>query len=312
MYVSDKKIMDYFSMALIVCLPWFCTSWVMWSWIWEMVILMAVLWIGWRTGLKWTAIYLLTGYGLAAISFHGPGLQQMGYVPWAGLITVYGLKKDWPLRFTFFWSIVAAGLLGAIPIVIFPQPDLQSQDFLNSLMTQYESKGLLPALQEQGITEPELRTMLEQVLQVYARIIPALAAVSAIAEFSLICYFFLRWSDPLRKKRVPFSFWRLPWYAVWGVIAALICYLLGDELSWLWLSSLGLNLLVVYAAVTSVVGISVYVFFLRSPHVPRLVKWMLILGNVLYFYYSWVSIILFGLFDLVFNFRRLPEGARGK
>jgi len=312
MYISDKKMLDYFSAALIVCLPWICTSWAMWSWIWEMIILMAVLWTGWRTGLKWTVIYLMTGYGLAVISFQGPGLQQAGYVPWAGLVTVTGLKGEWPLRVTVFWSIVTAGLLGVIPIVSFPQPDLQSQDFLNSLMFQYESLGLLPALQEQGITETELRTMLEQGLEIYVMILPALAAISAIAEFGLACYFFLRWIDPQRKRRVPFSFWRLPWYAVWGVIAALLCYLVGDELSWLGLRSLGLNLLIVYAAVTSVVGVSVYIFFLQSPHVPRFVKWMLILGNVVYFYYCWVSIIFFGIFDLVFNFRRLPEGARGK
>jgi hypothetical protein len=312
MYLSDKRMLDYFSAALIICLPWLCTSLDLWGWLWEMVILMAVLWTGRRIGLKRTAVYLLTGYTLAVISFQWPSLQEMGYVSWAGLITLSGLKRDWPLRVTVFWSIVAAGFLGALPVLIFPQPDLQSPVFLDSLMAQYKNMGLLSSMQEQGITELQLRAMLEQGLQIYILLLPALAALSAIVEFCLVCYFFLRRVNPDRKGRVPFSLWRLPWYAVWGVIAALLCYLLGDEFSWLWLRSLGLNLLFIYAAVSLVVGISVYFFFLQSPYVPRFIKWILILGNIVYFFYSVASVIFFGLFDLVFNFRRLPEGARGK
>jgi hypothetical protein len=312
MYISDKKMLDYFTVALILCLPWFCTALSMWGWIWEVIIILAVLWTGLCKGLKWVSILLFIGYGIAALSFGLPGgLQQMGFIPWAGLVGIAGLKKDWPQRVTVFWCIVAAGLLGAIPTLWFEGFNGQNQDLIDSMLLQYKNMGLLTGQQDQGITESELRIMVEQVLSFYGMIIPGLAAVSSIIEFGITYYFFVRWIVPSGKGRIPFSSWRLPWYAVWGSIAALGCYLLGDEFSWIVLRGFGLNLLVVYMAVALFIGISVYFFFLQSPNVPRLIKWVLILGNIFYFMISLISLILLGLFDLVFNFRRLPEVESG-
>jgi hypothetical protein len=311
MYISDKKMSDYFTIFLILCLPWFCTAWSLWGWIWEVIILLAVLWTGLRNGLKWALIFLIIGYGIAALSFGLRGLQQMGFIPWAGLVAIAGLSRDWPQRVTVFWSLVAAGLLGAIPTLWFEGFNGQNPDLIDSIMSQYKNMGLLTSLQDQGLTESELRIMVEQALSYYGMIIPGLAAVSSIIEFGVIYYFFVRWIVHSGEGRIPFSHWRLPWYAVWGSIAALGCYLLGDEFSWIVLRGLGLNLLVVYTAVTLVIGISVYFYFLQSPKVPRLIKWIMILGNIFYFMISLISIILLGLFDLVFNFRRLPEVESG-
>lgn len=312
MFISDEKTLDYVTVVMILCLPWLGTAWTMWGWIWEIVILLAVLRVGLRKGLKWTSILLITGYGLAVLSFRLPGLEQMGLVPWAGLVSIIGWKKDWPQRVTVFWSILTAGLLGAIPTLGFQGFGIQTQDFINSMVAQYKSMGLLTVMQEQGIAELQLRIMLEQAFNFYGMIIPSLAAISSFIEFGVIYYFFVRWIIPSGKGRIPFSHWRLPWYAVWGAIVALICYLLGDEFSWVLLRSLGLNLMIVYAAWALVTGTSVYFFFLQSPRIPRLLKWILVLGNIFYFIFSLISVILFGLFDLVFNFRRLPEVEGGE
>jgi hypothetical protein len=312
MYISDKKMLDYFSIILILCLPWLCTAWSMWGWIWEVIIILAVLWTGIHRGLKWASVLLIAGYSLAALSFGLPGLERMGFIPWAGLVGIAGLNKGWPQRVTVFWSLVAAGFLGAAPTLWFEGFNAQNQGLLDSLMLQYKNTGLLTGLQDQGITEAELKIMLEQILSFYGMIIPGLAAVSGMFEFGVIYYFFVRWIVYSKKGRIPFSRWRLPWYAVWGSIAALGCYLLGEEFSWFMLRGFGLNLLVVYMAVALVIGISVYFFFLQSPNVPRLVKWVLILGNIFYFIFSLISIILLGLFDLVLNFRRLPEVDSGE
>ncbi|MHB8125074.1 MAG: DUF2232 domain-containing protein [Desulfitobacteriaceae bacterium] len=312
MFISDKKTLDYLTAAMILYLPWIGTAWSMWGWIWEIIILLALLRVGLRKGLKWASILLIAGYGLAVLSFRLPGLEKMGFVPWAGLVCIIGWKKDWPQRVTVFWSIVAAGLLGAIPTLGFQGFGIQTQEFINSMMTQYKSIILHTAMQEQGITEIEVRTMFEQGFNIYEMIIPSLAAISSVIEFGLIYYFFVRWIVHSGKGRVPFSYWCLPWYAVWGAIVAFICYLLGDQFSWVLLRSFGLNLMVVYAAVALVIGTSVYFFFLQSPHIPRFLKWVLVLGNIFYFLFSLISVILFGLFDLVFNFRRLPEVRGGE
>ncbi|MDD2233331.1 MAG: DUF2232 domain-containing protein [Desulfitobacteriaceae bacterium] len=311
MYISDKKVLDYFTIALILCLPWFCTAWFMWGWIWEVIILLSVLWTGLRNGLKSTLIVLIIGYSAAALSFGLPGLQQMGYVPWAGLVAVIGFKNDWSQRSTILWSTAAAGLLGAVPTFWVEGFDSQNQELIDSMIFQYKNMGLLTGLQDQGITESELRIIAGQTLSFYTMIIPGLAALASIFEFGIIYYFFVRWIVQSEKRLISFSCWRLPWYAVWGPIIALGCYLLGDEFSLVLLRGLGLNLLIICGAVALIIGISVYYFFLKSPNVPRLIKWILILGNIFYFMLSLISITLLGLFDLVFNFRRLPEVESG-
>ncbi len=65
--------------------------------------------------------------------------------------------------------------------------------------------------------------------------------------------------------------------------------------------------MVVYGALTLVLGVSVFVFLLQSPKIPRLLKFALIIASFVYLFFSVVSLVMFGLFDLVFNFRRLPE-----
>ncbi len=84
-------------------------------------------------------------------------------------------------------------------------------------------------------------------------------------------------------------------------------YLGGDEFALAFLKGLGTNLLVVYAGVALVLGLAVYVHFLRSPRIPLLLKWAMLFVNLFYFLFSIVAIVVFGLFDLVFNFRKLPD-----
>ena len=65
--------------------------------------------------------------------------------------------------------------------------------------------------------------------------------------------------------------------------------------------------MVIYAALTLVLGVSTFVYLLQSPKIPRFLKIALVLASFFYLFFSVVSLVMFGLFDLVFNFRRLPE-----
>lgn len=207
-----------------------------------------------------------------------------------------------------FWSSVIAAILGVIPTLLFAGQGIDAKsvtEIINSMVQQYKASGLLSAMQQQGISEVQLRQLMQEGIQFYVMILPTFAVLQALLEYAFVFYFFRRWLNP--QGRIPFARWKLPWYAVWGAVLGIAFYLLGDQYSWAALRGLGINLMVIYGAVTLILGISVYSYLLRSPKIPRFLKWILILASVIYFYFSVLTIILFGLFDLVFNFRRLPE-----
>jgi len=236
-------------------------------------------------------------------------LNYFSFVPFAGLLGVFGWQKDWPARVTFFWSAALAAVLGAAPALVFVVQgfdDNTASVMISATIQQYQTWGLLEMMQQQGISEVQIRDLLKQGIEIYAIVIPSIAAIVAIAKFGFVFYFMRRWFKG-KRKWIPFTHWRLPWYAVWGAVLGIACYLLGDQFSWSIIRGIGINFMVVYGAVTLVLGISAYLYLLQSPKIPRFLKWALILVNFIYFMFSIVGIIMFGLFDLVINFRRLPE-----
>jgi hypothetical protein len=213
------------------------------------------------------------------------------------------------VRVTFFWSAALAAVIGTIPTLSFMVQglsDLTGSDMINSIVQQYQAAGLLETIQQQGITEVQVRELLQQLINIYALMLPSFAALIALVEFGFVFYFVRIWFNK-DEGRVPFMLWRLPWYSVWGAVLGIAFYLLGDQFSWTFLRVFGINLMAVYGALTLVLGVSLLVYLLHSPRIPSLMKLALIIVSFIYFYFSVVSLIMFGLFDLVFNFRRLPE-----
>ncbi|MDI6878442.1 MAG: DUF2232 domain-containing protein [Desulfitobacteriaceae bacterium] len=305
MYWSDRKSLDFLAGMAVIFFP--LAGMVRGLWFLEFLLLLAVFWLGIQRGLRTAAAILVLGYGLAML-FYWPG--PISYLPWVGLFSVFAWERGWTLRVNAFWSLLLAGLLGAIPVIGLAQQGLQPQllhDAVNASMESYKALGMLDAAQQLGVSEGDLRSALEQMLPVYISLLPSLAALTSLFEYTAMGYLALRWIPAVRAGRAPFSHWRLPWYAVWGAILGLAAYLGGDEFALAFLKGLGTNLLVVYAGVALVLGLAVYVHFLRSPRIPLLLKWAMLFVNLFYFLFSIVAIVVFGLFDLVFNFRKLPD-----
>ncbi|GAB6172727.1 DUF2232 domain-containing protein [Paradesulfitobacterium aromaticivorans] len=309
MYISDEKVIDYLGLVLLLFLPLLGIALNLWGWFLEILIMLAVFVAIRRHGPGRAMLFLGAGYVLPLIIHGLSASAHMSFVPWAAMLAGLGLQKLWPQRVVYFWSLVLAGVLGSLPFVTIALQSLEAQsikDFTNYALEFYRSSGMLSAIQQQGVDEYQLRLFLEQYLPFYVMLTPAFTALASMLEFGVVAYFARRWFYK-NEGMVPFARWRLPWYAIWGAILALASYLLGDELAWHALRGVGLNLMVVYVALAMVIGISVYLYFLQSPQVPRFLKWMLILVNLFYFFFSFVSIIMFGLFDMVLNFRKLPE-----
>ena len=308
MFLRDDEAMNYLAGAVLLTFPWVGVSWGTWGVVWEILMLLALFLFGRRRGLLVTTVLVLIGYVAPLIVLGGTAFNQMTLVPLAGLMGVLGWQRHWRVRVTFFWSAMVAAILAVIPTLPFLGQGFDSKtvsDMINLAIQQYKASGLLAVIQQQGISEVQFRDSLQQVIHFYGLIIPALSVIVALAEYGLVFYSVSRWFRD--EGRIPFTRWRLPWYAVWGGILGIVFYLLGDQFSWAVLSGLGINLMVVYGALTLVLGVSVYLYLLQSPKIPRVLKFTLILTSFVYFFFSLVSIMMFGLFDLVFNFRRLPE-----
>ena len=308
MFLSDKTVVNYLAGAILLTFPWLGGAWGTWGFIWEVLLLLAVFLVGRRRGVPLAAGLLLIGY-VVPIVLGVAAFNQISLVPLAGLMGVLGWHKHWPVRRTFFWSAMFAAVLGALPTLSFMAQGFDAKtmsDMINMIVQQYQAAGLLVLMQQQGFSEVQIRDLLQQVIRFYALITPGLAAMSAFVEFGLVFYVVRRWFKD-DEGRIPFARWSLPWYAVWGAVLGIAFYLLGDQFSWTVLRSVGINLMVVYGALTLVLGTSLYLYLLQSPKIPRLLKLAIIIASILYFFFSVVSIMMFGLFDLVFNFRRLPE-----
>ena len=309
MMLRDEVALNYLAGAILLTFPWLGIVLGTWGYIWGALMLLAVFLVGRRRGLPIATLSLLIGYVVPLIVFGVTAFKLMNLVPLAGLLGVLGRHKHWPVRVTFFWSAALATVLGTIPTLSFMVQGfsaITTSDMINTIVQQYQASGLLVALQQQGISEVQVRDLWQQVIDIYALILPSLAALGALVEFGFVFYFGRIWFNE-DEGRIPFTRWRLPWYAVWGAVLGIAFYLLGDQFSWTVFRVLGINLMVVYGALTLVLGASVFVYLLLSPKIPRFLKIALIITSFIYLFFSVVSLIMFGLLDLVFNFRRLPE-----
>jgi len=309
MFISDELAQDYLARTILLTFPGVGIAMGTWGFFWEVFLLFSVFIVGHRKGVLAATFFLMIGYIAALVFFRVTAINYLGFVPLAGLLGVFGWQKGWPVRVTFFWSAVVAAVLGMVqtlPFVVQGFDANTASVMINTTVQQYQASGLLEVMQQQGINEVQIRELLQQGIEIFALVIPGIAAILAIIEFGFVFYIMRRWFKR-DIEWISFTHWRLPWYAVWGAVLGIASYLLGDQFSWPVIRGLGINLMVVYAALTLVLGISAYLYLLQSPKIPRFLKWTLILVNLIYFMFSFVTIIVFGLFDLVLNFRHLPE-----
>lgn len=312
MYVSDQRTSNFLAILALVLGPWVGVSREAWGWMLDVLLLLSVLWTGRNgrdNGFRYAAVFLILGYGIAFALNGISSIKSFGFVPWAGLVTVWALKANFPQRATVFWSLIAAGLAGTFPAwsLLYqgiPQESIQS--LIQAVLDQYRQSGMTEAFQQQGMSEVEIRLLLDQVVNTIVLLTPGLAAISGIVVWGAVYYFFARWfPEPGREYR-SFTQWSLPWYAVWGMILAVASYLIGDQYQWLTLRSFGINLMLAYGVVSLILGSAIFSFYLKSPWMSRLLKVILIISSLIYIQVTVVGLILLGLFDLVLNFRRLP------
>lgn len=317
MYVSDQRTSNFFAIFALVIGPWLGVSREAWGWMLDVLLLFSVFWVGRNkreNGLRTAIISLTLGYVLS-LTFNGfASMGSMSFVPWAAVITLWAIKMNLPRSVIVFWSLCLAGLAGAIPGMVFlhqgiPQESVQA--IIQGIFEQYRQSGMLSTFQQQGMSESELKSLLEQIINYVILITPGLATISGLLKWGTVYYFFTRWfTEPGQEYRY-FILWRIPWYAVWGMNLAVLSYLIGDQFQWVVLKGFGINLMLVYGIVALILGSSVFLFYLKSPRMSVFLKTILVFTSLIYIHITIVGLILLGLFDLVLNFRRLPGPEKG-
>lgn len=314
MYISDKDALQYASRIVLLIVPSFASLFLSWSWIIEILLIFALFMHIGRSGLSLTISFLAIGY-LASIIPLGieQSLTQIGYTPWAGVLLLVLREKGVPIGQSMLWSLIMAALISALPTIPATvqalQPDAMEQRIEEYILL-YEQSGTIQAFEKQGLSGSEFEGYLRSAVPVYYRLLPALAGILGMLEIGL-GYLAFRFSRRREQKGIPFVFWRLPWYAVWLAIIGVSMYLGGDYLGNDILSVAGMNTMFIISAIAVILGMSCAVYFFKHPKVPRILFWIAIISTVFFTHYVLIVLLFIGLFDLVFNFRRIPEKSEG-
>lgn len=304
---SKERALDVVAFVLALAIPILAVGLKAWGFLVDIVVIVPFVWLGVRHGkLPGVVVALLSVGGVYLISWDlfltiGKGLLLLG----VSLSFILGAEKGWKPGKMLFWASLAW-----LPFVFLSLAPL-GQDWMTQLQEVYldlfQQAGFAQVLMMgQGISASNAQDMLEMISEVAAVIYPSViwvyGIITVVVNFLLIRVVLSRGLG-LSFRIGPFTQWTLPWYAVWGAIAGIAAYLVGDNWGIRWMVELGINLGLVYALVCMVLGTSLTIFLVLSPKIPVLLKVVLVIISLVYP----VIPALLGLFDLVFNFRKIPE-----
>ncbi|MDN5361678.1 YybS family protein [Moorella sp. Hama-1] len=193
----------------------------------------------------------------------------------------------------------------------------QLEGTVNSAMDFYRRAGILDHLVGQGLTPEQIQASLQEMLNLLKLLLPGvLMTASLLAAFInyLVAERVLRRLGLLAAGLPPFRLWQLPWYAIWGVIAGLGLWQLGDYYHLDLASRLGVNILYVYIPLLAGNGLAAIIFILERFKVTPFLKVALVVAALINIPVTLISLVTLGVFDPFFNYRRrfLPPSGKGE
>ena len=309
MYISDKDALKYGSGLLLILLPFLASMFNYWSWFAEILLLLAVFYFSRNNGLRFTVSFLAVGYLASLIVLGAAGIWQIGYTPWAGILLVALKNKGLDTAASVFWSLMLTAFLNAWPLLpnlgqLLTPENINST--VNSALEFYRQQGSISMLEQQGFSAQDIEKYFRLALPLYFKLLPGASGVMAMLSFGL-AYLVFRLSLKKVEGFKPFSHWRFPWYTIWVAIFGIAAYLGGDYLKNEMLTIFGMNLMLIIAVICLVLGFSCLVYWIKHPKTPRFLVVALVIGALLFSHFLLAGLVFVGLFDLVLNFRHIPE-----
>ena len=282
---------------------------------WTIPIIIVIMRQGFRAGVITTGLT-----GLLFLILFGSGQALLLLLQFGVLALFYGyaFKKGLKPRLTLSMGIgiaVAANLAVMILLAFVWGIDKahfvqQMQNGINAMMEGYRDLGLFDGTRS-FFTEEAVREQLEYTIAVTGRLLPAFYVL-----WGMVVAFINYQAARLVLSRIKISVpalpsvwqWRLPWWIAWGFIVGYGAYLAGDYFTIQKFSTVGLNIMLVYAPVLLILGIAVYAFYLKKYFVrsgSRLIVTFLFLYFLQFAFFFVLAGV--GLLDLFFNYRKLAD-----
>lgn len=266
--------------------------------------------------------FLSTGLaGLLLLMFTNPVTSFILVLQFGGLALFYGtaLKKGLKPGLTVLTGTVI--VLIAILLMFFITYSLLEvgtvniskavQQNIDTTIELYRDMGFLN-LSQNGITEEEIRQMLQSFYRSMLLLIPSVLVIWALAT-AFINYMVVHKLLTRLKLAAPtlraFREWQLPWWVIWGFILGFAVYIAGDRLALEKLLVVGKNIMLVYVPILFVLGLAVITFKIGRYFEGRGFRIFAIIIGLLFFRFVCAALVVTGLLDLVFNYRHLPSKA---
>ena len=179
------------------------------------------------------------------------------------------------------------------------------EEVKENTLIMYENMGLLGRLQEQGVNVEEA---MANTLTLIVRLIPASMVIVGMSV-AFVSYFITRKTLQklnLEVSELPmFSHWQIPWYFVWGAIIGLAFLIYSNFANWELGETIGMNIIYMFSPIFLIQGLSVFVFYYRKMEIHILLKVLLLAIIVMVFPYAIMLLLVIGLLDPLFNYRKL-------
>lgn len=200
--------------------------------------------------------------------------------------------------------IVSLGIMGFTPDTI----STYYAEMETEMLELYESSGLIDAMTAQeGISSIELTAMLQSMVSVMVKLSPSMMFLMGVLN-GAVTYWLTMLVLKRLKVRIPRSTglanWRLPFSAIWGIIVVWALWLMGDRIPFDWINIVILNCIVVCAALLLLNGLTAAMHMLDFKHMSTGMKVLMIMTALLFFTGVLVGLILLGIADLLFDFRK--------
>lgn len=223
------------------------------------------------------------------------------------------LERRYPIEKTVLYT--SAAVLGSTLLALFFY-SAASHTGITALVSDYVSKNLrltLKMYRNMGVSQENIDLIAKSLghIQYYlVRLLPCIMAVStlfAVWANLLLARSLLKTKAPLAVDFGPLNHWKAPEHLVWAVIACGALLLVAPGAARL----IGLNGLAILMMIYFFQGLAIVAFFFEKKHFPRMFR---------IFLYTLIAlqqmllliIIVVGLFDTWFNFRKIDTIAADK
>ena len=200
--------------------------------------------------------------------------------------------------------LINLALMGFTPEAILAYLDSYKAEMLEM----YNTTGMTDMLLQQGMTQTQATDMLLQVIDLAIRFMPAMMIISH-GVMAIVTYFITTQVLKRLKIRIPrlqnLQNWILPGAFVWLLIGVWALWLAGDFIEISWMNTLIANLLIIFAALLLLDGVALAMHLFKIPQMSTGMKAIIVFSMFFFFTGYMVALVLAGLADLLFDFRKL-------